>query len=329
MYEIKIKTLQMFLPLRVTMSNNSNCSFNDVDLLIQSLELVIYVPIFVFGIILNAIALWVFCCFFKKWTVSTIYMINLAVLDLLLLLQLPFKMHATNNRWSADKKHFCSFLESLYFMSMYGTIYIIMCISLDRYHGICHPINAKQIRSKKSARIVCLVIWVFVIAATTPVYTFRQKGSDDFHCFHGFSDKGWHLAVIVCLEVFGFLLPALVLIFCSVQSIRTLRDPNFTSTPDRKSGVRVIYSSLCAFLVPFTPCHIAIFLQYLVRNTNIFECDAKTSISLFLQLSLSLANITCCLDAIFYYFVAKEVRESKDKIRKSIIRIRSVSASDA
>ncbi|XP_026781526.1 G-protein coupled receptor 55 [Pangasianodon hypophthalmus] len=310
------------------MSNNSSCTFEHVDLLMQKLELVIYVPIFVFGIILNAIAVWVFCFFFKKWTESTIYMINLAVMDLLLLLQLPFKMHATNNLWLPNKKHFCSFLESLYFMAMYGSIYIIMCISMDRYLGICHPFRAKYLRSKKSVRIVCSVIWVFVIVATVPVYTFREEGQKEFHCFHGFSDKGWHPVLIVCLEVFGFLLPALVLIFCSVQSIRTLRDPKFTSTPDRQAGVRIIYSSLCAFLVPFTPCHFAIFLQYLVRSSTIYECDAKTKISLFLQLSLSLANITCCLDAIFYYFVAKEVRASKDRIRMSITRIRSTSGSD-
>lgn len=311
------------------MSNISVCSFDEVDSLMKILELVIYVPIFIFGLILNAIALWVFCCFFKKWTESIIYMINLAAMDLILLLQLPFKMHATNNLWSPNKKHFCSFLESLYFMSMYGSIYIIMCISVVRYIGICHPFHAKSNRSNKTAYIVCLLIWLFVIIVTTPVYLFHQEGKEDFHCFHGFSDKGWHPALIICLEVFGFVLPAFVLIYCSTRSIRTLSNPTFTSTPDRQAGIRIIYTSLCAFLVPFTPCHIAIFLQYLVRNSTISECDDMKKISLFVQLSLSLANITCCLDAIFYYFIAKEVRASKERIRMSITRIRSISASDA
>ncbi|XP_060762072.1 G-protein coupled receptor 55 [Neoarius graeffei] len=311
------------------MNNNSNCSFEDVDSLVQSVELVIYVPIFVFGILLNGTALWVFCFIFKKWTESTIYMINLAIMDLLLLLQLPFKMHATNYKWSGNKKDFCSFLESLYFMAMYGSIYIIMCISVDRNLGICYPFLAKRLRSKKSVWKVCSAIWLLVIVATSPVYTFKRKGTEEFHCFHGFSNKAWNSALIGCLEVFGFLLPTLVLIYCSVQSIRTLNDRKFTSSPDREAGVRIIYSSLCAFLVPFTPCHIAIFLQYLVHSSTISECDAKKRISLFLQFSLHLANITCCLDAIFYYFIAKEVRSSKDRIRMSIGRIRSVSTSEA
>ncbi|XP_053342872.1 G-protein coupled receptor 55 isoform X2 [Clarias gariepinus] len=310
------------------MSNNSNCSLDDVDYLMQSLELVIYVPIFVVGIVLNAVALWLFCCVFKKWTESIIYMINLAVMDMLLLLQLPFKMHATNNKWSSNKKHFCSFLESLYFMAMYGSIYIIMCISMDRYLGICHPFRAQYLRSKKSAMIMCLVIWVLVIGATLPVYTFRQEGTDDFHCFHGFSNKGWNMVLILCLELFGFLLPAVVLIFCSIRSISTLRSRDYTNTPEKHAAVRIIYSSLCAFLVPFTPCHIAIFLQYLVRSSIISECATMKKISLFIQLSLSLANITCCLDAIFYYFIAKEVRAGRERIRMSITRIVSVSATD-
>ncbi|XP_046731902.1 G-protein coupled receptor 55 isoform X2 [Silurus meridionalis] len=317
------------MEMRITMINESNCSFEDVDALMRPLELVIYVPIFLLGIVLNVSALWVFCFVFKKWTESTIYMINLAIMDVLLLLQLPFKMHATNNKWLANKKHLCSFLESLYFMAMYGSIYIIMCISVDRYLGICHPFYAKSLRSKKSARIVCLVIWVLVIVVTTPVYTFHEDIQETFHCFHGFSNKGWNLWLIVCLEVFGFLLPAFVLICCSVKSIRTLRNPKFTFTPGRQAGVRIIHSSLCAFLVPFTPCHIAIFFQYLVRSSTITECDAQQRISLFLQLSMSLANITCFLDAIFYYFVAKEVRAGKDTIRMSLTRIKSMSTSDA
>ncbi|XP_062843306.1 G-protein coupled receptor 55 [Trichomycterus rosablanca] len=312
--------------------NNSteNCSMRDVDVLVQSLELVIYIPIFVFGLVLNVIALWVFCRVLKKWTESSIYMTNLAILDLLLLFQLPFKMHATNNKWSPDKNMLCSFLETMYFLAMYGSIYIIVCISVDRYIAICHPFHAKRLRSKKTARIVCATIWAVVVLATIPVYTFHREDPSNLHCFHRFSDKRWHPALITCVEVFGFLLPALVLISCSVLSIRALRDTKATSpqSPERKAGIRIIYSGLCAFLVPFTPCHIAIFFQVLVRSKVITECQSMRNISLFLQLALHLANVTCCLDAICYYFIVEEVRASRDVIKRSIQRITSFSVSE-
>ncbi|XP_067308806.1 G-protein coupled receptor 55 [Pseudorasbora parva] len=305
----------------------TNCSTKDVDTLTQKLDLVIYVPVLLFGLPLNIMALVVFCQLLRKWTESTIYMTNLALMDLLLLLQLPFKMHAAYHKWEEDKKLLCSFLESLYFVAMYGSIYTIACIAIDRYIAINHPFRAKQVRSRKNALIVCVLIWVFVMATTSPIYTFRDKENGNFTCFHGFSKKGWSTAIIVCLELFGFLLPATILVVCSIKSIHTLKASK-SSHPKRQAGVRIIYSSLAAFLVPFTPCHIAIFLQYLVRNDFISDCIQQKNIALFIQVSMNIANVTCCLDALCYYFIAKEVRSTKDTVKMSISRVRSTSTSD-
>lgn len=229
------------------------------------LELVIYVPIFVVGLIFNILALVVFCMSLRKWTESTIYMTSLALMDLLLLLPLPFKMHATNNLWSAHLQPVCSVLESLYFFGIYGSIYTIMCIAMDRWLAICHPFKAKQLRSPKAALGTCMAVWGLVLIVIFPTtYRFRQPGQTEFHCFHRFSDKGWSPPVIICLQVFGFLGPALVVIYCSVQTIRALKVSGQHSTTSQ-ACVKIIYSSLSAFLVPFTPSHLAIFLQFLVR----------------------------------------------------------------
>uniref|UniRef100_A0A4W5RGF3 Hes family bHLH transcription factor 6 n=1 Tax=Hucho hucho TaxID=62062 RepID=A0A4W5RGF3_9TELE len=301
------------LLLSGTMTTNcsfTNCSFTEVDRLMKSLELAIYVPIFVCGLVLNILALVVFCFLLRKWTESTIYMTNLALLDLLLLLLLPFKMHATIHHWEAHHRFLCSFLESLYFVGMYGSIYTIACIAVDRWVAIRHPFRAKQLRSRRAALGTCILVWVVVLGGTSPIYSFRTVEKGSFHCFHGFSEKGWRPEVISCLLGFGFVGPALVLVVCSAQSIRTLRQSGNESHKNR-ACVRIIYSSLCAFLVPFTPSHLGILLQFLVRRDVIQDCMAKTRISLFLQVAMSLANVTCCLDALCYYFITREVRTSK------------------
>ncbi|XP_067109768.1 G-protein coupled receptor 55 [Osmerus mordax] len=311
------------------MSNNSTmatyCSFEEVDRLMTSLELVIYIPIFLMGLVLNTLALVVFCVLLRKWTESTIYMTNLALMDLLLLLLLPFKMHATNNQWSAKHHLLCSFLESMYFVGMYGSIYTIVCIAVDRWVAIKHPFRAKQLRSPQAALGTCVLVWFLTLGGISPIYGFRQARDEDFHCFHGFSEKGWTPAVVGCLEVFGFLGPALVLVGCSVQSVKTLKN----SGQERRACERIIYSSLCAFLLPFTPSHLAILLQFLVRHGVIKDCRTQTKISLFLQVSMSLANITCCLDAFCYYFIAHEVRSSKHTYRaRTFSQRKTISTSD-
>lgn len=245
----------------------SNCSFEAVDHLMKSLELVIYIPIFVSGLILNLIALSVFCVFLRKWTESTIYMTSLALMDLLLLFPLPFKMHATTHRWPAHLQPLCSTLECLYFVGIYGSIYTIMCIAVDRWVAICHPFKAKQLRSPKVAFWTCTGVWLLVLGVISSVMQgFRGDGQTDFHCFHKFSEKGWSPVVIICLLLFGFLVPALVVVHCSVKTIWALQQSGQRSQQSR-ACVKIIYSSLSAFLLPFTPSHLAILLQFLVRVT--------------------------------------------------------------
>ncbi|XP_066566518.1 G-protein coupled receptor 55 [Amia ocellicauda] len=297
----------------------SNCSFKEVNDFMSSIYLVIYIPTFVVGLILNSLALVVFCVMLKKWTESTIYMTNLALMDLLLLLPLPFKMHASMNKWSSDKKTACSFLESLYFVSMYGSIFTIMCISVDRYIGIKHPFKAKVLRSPKKALIVCIVIWVAVWAGTAPVYGFhseQEPGADVFRCFHGFSKDSWSIPVILNLEIIGFLIPMLVMVFCTIQIIITLKKSE-QNRENSQAGIRIIYANLFVFLVSFTPSHLGIFLQFLVRRDFIEDCSSKLNISLFVQVTMCLANVTCCLDAICYYFITKEIRSTSGSFRRS------------
>lgn len=49
------------------------------------------------------------------------------------------------------------------------------------------------------------------------------------------------------------------------------------------------------------------------------DCGSKAGISLFIQVTMCLSNITCCLDAVCYYFIAHEVRSSKKTFRLSRI----------
>ncbi|XP_035526020.1 G-protein coupled receptor 55, partial [Morone saxatilis] len=297
----------------------SNCSFPYVDSVMGYMELIIYVPTFIIGLILNVAALFVFCVFLRKWTESTIYMTSLALMDVLLLFLLPFKMYATHHRWSAYLQPFCSALESLYFVGIYGSIYTIMCIAVDRWVAICHPFEAKQLRSPKVALGTCLAVWVVVLAVIFLTMSgFREAGQKNFHCFHTFSTKGWSPAVIISLLLFGFLVPVLVLVFCSVQTICALQQSGQHS-PKSQACVKIIYSSLSAFLVPFTPSHLGILLQFLVHQKVIQDCSIMGHISLFLQLSLCLSNITCCLDALCYYFIAHEVRSPRNSFRLSMI----------
>ncbi|NWH70306.1 GPR55 protein, partial [Piaya cayana] len=297
------------------MTNSSReCNFTDIDRLAKTLQLGISIPTFILGLVLNTLALSVFCCFWKKQTKTSVYMINLALADVLLLLSLPLKLYYSV---AEAPGLLCSFIESLYFVNTYGSIFIIVCITVDRYICIRYPFEGRANQSFKWAVLICCFIWAVTWLCSSPMYVFHKK--DYFKCFNNMSEKAWSTPTIVSVEIFGFLIPLAVMVFCSAQNIWILLNHKSQSKKKAESSgsLRVIIINLVVFLVCFTPFHLAICLQCLVRQHVIVDCSLKQTISLFIQVSMTLANLNCCLDAIFYYFAAKEFRE-KTNLKKVI-----------
>ncbi len=86
------------------------------------------------GMVLNIVALYVFCFRTKHKTTSVIYTINLAVTDLLVNLSLPTRILLY---YSGGACLTCSYLHIFsYFVNMYCSILFLTCICVDRYLAI-------------------------------------------------------------------------------------------------------------------------------------------------------------------------------------------------
>ncbi|XP_005489640.2 G-protein coupled receptor 55 [Zonotrichia albicollis] len=280
------------------MTNSSeNCNFTAIDNLARRVQLGLSIPTFIMGLVLNILALRVFCCFWSNQSKTSVYMISLVLADILLVFSLPLKLYSSATEVPGL---LCSFIQAPYFVNTYISIFIIVCITVDRYICIKNPFEGRANQSPTWAVVICCVIWAAAWICSIPIFAFQKE--EPVRCFHNMSSQTWSVPYIVSVEIFGFLIPLAVMVFCSAQTIWILLNHN---THDRRE-VRVIVINLVVFLVCFTPVHLGILLQCLVRQHVIVGCRVKQTISLFLQVSMTFANLNCCLDAIFYYFAAKE-----------------------
>ncbi|KAG8445451.1 hypothetical protein GDO86_010290 [Hymenochirus boettgeri] len=303
------------------MNKSHFCNLSDINSVMNSIQLAIYIPTFILGCFLNIFALWIFCFYMKNWTEVVIYMVNLAILDIFLLFSLPFKMYFSQPDLLVDRR-LCKFAEALYFTNMYGSIYTITFISLDRYIAIQHPFLAKHLRSTKKAKIVCVLIWVFVWTVSACTFRFHYEDTEG-RCFHNMSEQIWSPPVIVSVEIFGFLFPMIIILGCSVQITRTLLAHRMISKQNNGQGTtirHIVVSNLVVFLLSFSPCHLAILLQFLVRQKVILDCSYQRHVSMFVQVTMCLANVNPCLDALCYYFAVKEFRDKPGHIHSIIHR---------
>lgn len=286
------------------MTNNSdNCSFKAIDSLAWKVQVGLSIPTFILGMVLNSLALWVCCRLQREQTKTSVYMISLVLSDVLLLLSLPLKLHFSTHNISGLV---CSFLQAIYFVNTYTSIFIIVCITVDRYRCIRNPFQGRANQSPMKAILICCFICAAAWICSIPTFVFHKEES--IPCFHNMTDQMWSAPFIVSLEIIGFLIPLAVMVFCSSQTIWILlqHETQGENEVEIRSSRRVIVMNLVVFLVCFTPLHLGICLQCLVRQGVIVSCSLRQSISLLLQVSMTFANVNCCLDAIFYYFAAKE-----------------------
>uniref|UniRef100_UPI00398F541A G-protein coupled receptor 55-like n=1 Tax=Pristiophorus japonicus TaxID=55135 RepID=UPI00398F541A len=286
-----------------------NCSIS-VTAEMKLLQLGMYMPTFLLGITFNAMALWAFCWKFRKWTETIIYMANLSVADTLLLLSLPFKMYSYRHPWKLGLG-FCAFLECLYFVNMYVSIYIIVCISVDRYIAIKHPLQANRFRSPMKAAITCGATWIFVclirIFLQVKVTT---ESKNHTICFLKKTEKPTSVWIIVVIELLGFLIPSFILSYCSFHIImifckRTMESQKSTAF---SRSIIIVATNLIIFFICYVPFHAGILLQFLTERLG-QDCEMLKNVRAFINVSICLANMNCCLNAIIYYFASVEVRD--------------------
>ncbi|KAL4647132.1 G-protein coupled receptor 55-like isoform X1 [Arapaima gigas] len=262
-----------------------------------------YIPTVIVALPLNAIALWMLFFKIRRVTESTVYLSNLVVNDCFLIFSLPFKMYAYNRVWELSQA-FCSFLESLVYVNIYGSIGLIVCISVDRYVALKYPFESSRLRSPRKAAVICFFIWITIFGASFPVYSLHNNKA----CFQNFTNTTWdNVGIIVAIET-TFCISAVLMVFCSIQVVQILREMRRRNPLDRKlqnnKSVKIVLCNLITFLVCFIPYHIAALLYFLAKRQVITGLDDP--LRDFVHISSCLSSLNCLFDGICYYFILKE-----------------------
>ncbi|XP_031452289.1 lysophosphatidic acid receptor 6-like isoform X1 [Phasianus colchicus] len=310
----------IFFSFSILGDMNDTCTNSSINPRVELFQLIMYTPTFILGLLFNVMALSFLFFPAKKLSESTVYLIALIFLDTLLLFTLPFKIvsYHLQNKWKFGSI-FCSILESLYFINMYGSILISLCICVDRYIAIQHPFMAPILRSTKKATLVCAVICLSISAGTVSTSQFHEESyNTTSSCFHNFSKSTWeNTGLIITLEMI-FFGSMMAMAFCTIQIVRCLRNHRKSENcqTHMTRAEKVVVTNFVTFLVCFTPYHVMFFLYFLVRN-SIMHVPCHTVLRDILQVTLCWANLNCCLDAVCYYFVLKESAEGslQNKVR--------------
>ncbi|NXH33376.1 GPR34 protein, partial [Myiagra hebetior] len=297
--------------------NDASCPLDDNSL---SLALIVfYSIIFIVGLAGNIIALFAFLCIHQKRNSIQVYLLNVAVADLLLIFCLPFRIlyHATNNSWMFGRI-LCKVVGTLFYMNMYISIVLLGLISLDRYIKINKSVKRLKMLSTTRSVKICCTVWAIALTGFIVVVApsfFKTEDSNSTLCFHYRSKQDAKTeAILNYIIVLIFWIVFFLLILSYVKIAKNLlkisrRRANFPNSGKYTKTARNSFIVLIIFTICFVPYHIFRFV-YITSQLQTPSCYWKGIIHTCNEVMLIFSSFNSCLDPVMYFLMSRSVRKT-------------------
>uniref|UniRef100_A0A8D0L7Q8 C-X-C chemokine receptor type 3 n=1 Tax=Sphenodon punctatus TaxID=8508 RepID=A0A8D0L7Q8_SPHPU len=288
------------------------CSSNDIQFFEQIFLPIFYSFIFLLGMGGNVMVIAVLLRGRQILAGTDMFILHLAVADVLLVVTLPFWGFQAVYGWVFGNG-MCKLVGAIFKINFYSSIFFLVCISFDRYLSIIHAVHMYKKSKSQLVVISCLVVWIICVLLTMPDFIFLQVKKDPrlnaTLCFHNFNfnvAKTWKTALHFLYHVVGFLLPLAAMLYCYICIILTLlRSHGF----QKHKAMRVILTVVVVFFMCWTPYHFALLINTLI-DLNVIgrDCDREARLDIATAITASLGYLHCCLNPLLYAFVGVKFR---------------------
>ncbi|XP_054450502.1 C-C chemokine receptor type 9 [Pteronotus mesoamericanus] len=301
---------------------NFFCKKNNVRQFASHFLPPLYWLVFLVGTVGNSLVILVYWYCTRVKTMTDMFLLNLAIADLLFLVTLPFWAVAAADQWKFQT-FMCKVVNSTYKMNFYSCVLLIMCISVDRYIAIAQATRAQMWRQKRLlySKAVCITVWVTAAALCTPeiLYSQTREEGDMTYCtmIYPHNNSAKVKSVVLILKVIlGFFLPFVVMASCYTLIIHTLIQAKKSS---KHKALKVTITVLTVFFISQLPYNSVLLVQTINIHTKfIWDCAISNNIDVCLQVTQTIAFFHSCLNPVLYVFVGERFRHDLLKTLKNL-----------
>uniref|UniRef100_A0ACB8FV46 Uncharacterized protein n=1 Tax=Sphaerodactylus townsendi TaxID=933632 RepID=A0ACB8FV46_9SAUR len=248
---------------------------------------------------------------------TDVYIMNVAIADLLLLFTLPF--------WAANAVHgwvlgiaLCKITSATYTLTFSARMQFLACISIDRYNAIIKPQSLRRVTKQCSK--TCSVVWMAATLLCVPELIFNtvRELHDRSECLPIYP-KSLGLTIKATIQILEitlcFVLPFLIMLTCySAVARALLKSPCIKNT----HPLKVLVAVVSAFILTQLPYNIVKLWRAIdIIFHLITDCDISKAIDVAFQVTKSIALFHSCLNPILYFFMGASFKMYLVKMAKN------------
>ncbi|XP_004676671.1 PREDICTED: C-C chemokine receptor type 9 [Condylura cristata] len=298
------------------------CNKDNIRHVISILIPFMYWLAFIIGALGNSLVILVYWFCTRIKTMTDMFLLNMAIADLLFTCTLPFWAIAIADQWKFHNLA-CKVVSSMYKMNFYCFVLLIACISWDRYLAIAQATKewTPRWRSLKKSKIICFIVWGLAISSSLPeiLYSEVKELSNISICTSVYpKNKNPKLKSIILIlrESLGLILPFVIMICCYAIVIHTLIQ---AKKSPRRQALKIIIIVLTNFVLSQFPYNCVLLVQALDANIYfISSCELSIEMDKILQSTQVMAFLHSCANPIFYLILGRRFRQDICKILRKL-----------
>ncbi|KAM7063582.1 C-C chemokine receptor type 3-like [Molossus nigricans] len=271
----------------------------------------LYALVFGVGLLGNVMVVVILTKYRRFSTMTNIYLLNLAISDLLFLFTLPFWIHYMKWGHWVFGHGMCKLLSGLYSVGLYGEVFFIILLTVDRYLAIVHAVFALRARTFTVGIISSVFTWVLAGVVALPEFIFHkaQEQSDMLFCSSLYpedKERPWKCFYALRMNILSLALPLLTMVVCYSGIIKTL-----VRSPSRKKlrAIRLIFVIMVVFFIFWAPYNLVVLLSTFPKIFFDNSCEQSNRLDIALMVTEVVSFTHCCVNPVIYAFVGERFQK--------------------
>ncbi len=297
--------------LEIYPHNSTHLDFNQTS---SAVITFVYFVVCAVGLCGNALVIYVILRYAKMKTVTNIYILNLAVADVLCMLSLPFiAIQLSLLHWPFGSA-ICRIVLTVDSMNQFTSIFFLTVMSFDRYLAVVHPIKSTKWRKPRMAKIISLAMWGISLLVNLPIMIYSGvniKRNEARTCTMLWPEpqSTYYTAFIFYTFFLGFFLPLIIISMCYLLIVIKVKSSGMrVGSTKRKRSERKVTRMVSIVVVVFVLCWLPFYVFNVTSVTGTVPTTTVLKSTFDFVVVLGYAN--SCANPILYAFLSDNFKKS-------------------